>query len=174
MKHARVMIVALILIVVATAAAGIVATSSSGSRDGATATPGTVGTPGTTGIHGATATPGTSAAPGTTATTSTNGVATGVVGTLTLVNPGGPMIAAGGSPAPEPAVVVELLSPTTNAVIARARVGAGGGFRVPVPPGSYRVRVAPAAGGPSATVSHLVDVTGDGYARLVIGPVRGL
>ena len=73
-----------------------------------------------------------------------------------------------------PAVVVELLSPTTNAVIARARVGAGGGFRVPVPPGSYRVRVATAAGGPSATVSHLVDVTGDGYARLVIGPVRGL
>jgi hypothetical protein len=150
MKHARVMIVALILIVAATAAAGVVAASSSGSRDDATATPGTA------------------------ATTSADGLATGVVGTLTLVNPGGPMIAAGGSPAPAPAVVVELLSPTTNAVIARARVGAGGGFRVPIPPGSYRVRVATAAGGPSATVSHLVDVTGDGYARLVIGPVRGL
>jgi hypothetical protein len=71
-------------------------------------------------------------------------------------------------------VVVELLSPTTNAVIARARVGAGGGFRVPVPPGSYRVCIAAAAGGPSATVSHLVDVTDNGYARLVLGPVRGL
>ena len=157
MKHTRVIIVALIVIVAATAAvASVVAASSSGSRDGAMATPGTTSTPRATG------------------TTSTGGVATGIVGTLTLVNPGGPMIAAGGSPAPAPAIVVELLSPTTNAVIARARVGAGGGFRVSVPPGSYRVRVAPAAGGPSATVSHLVDVTDNGYARLVIGPVRGL
>jgi hypothetical protein len=154
MKHARVIIVALIVIVAATAAvAGVVAASSSGSSDGTTATSGT---------------------PGTTGTTSTGGAATGVVGTLTLVNPGGPMIAAGGSPAPAPAIVVELLSPTTNAVIARARVGAGGGFRVSVPPGSYRVLIAPAAGGPSATVSHLVDVTDQGYARLVLGPVRGL
>jgi hypothetical protein len=151
MKHARVIIVALIVIVAATAAvASVVAASSSRSRDGATATPGMPGT------------------------TSTGGVATGVVGTLTLVNPGGPMIAAGGSPAPAPAIVVELLSPTTNAVIARTRVGAGGGFHVSVPPGSYRVRVAPAAGGPSVTVSHLVDVTDTGYARLVLGPVRGL
>ena len=157
MKHTRVIIVALIVIVAATAAvASVVAASSSGSRDGAMATRGTTATPRTTG------------------TTSTGGVATGIVGTLTLVNPGGPMIAAGGSPAPAPAIVVELLSPTTNAVIARARVGAGGGFRMSVPPGSYRVRVAPAAGGPSATVSHLVDVTDNGYARLVIGPVRGL
>jgi hypothetical protein len=157
MKHTRVIIVALIVIVAATAAvASVVAASSSGSRDGAMATRGTTATPRTTG------------------TTSTGGVATGIVGTLTLVNPGGPMIAAGGSPAPAPAIVVELLSPTTNAVIARARVGAGGGFRVSVPPASYRVRVAPAAGGPSATVSHLVDVTDNGYARLVIGPVRGL
>ena len=147
MKRTRVMIVALVLsVVAATAAAGVVAAASSGSHDGATAAPVTAATPG----------------------------ATGVVGTLALVDPGGPMIAAGSSPAPAPAVVVELLSPTTNAVIARARVGAGGAFRVPVPPGSYRVRVAPAAGGPSATVSHLVDVTGHGYARLVIGPVRGL
>ena len=157
MQHTRVIVVALVVVVAATAAvASVVAASSSDSRDGATATPGTTSTPRATG------------------TTSTGGVATGIVGTLTLVNPGGPMIAAGGSPAPAPAIVVELLSPTTNAVIARARVGAGGGFRVSVPPGSYRVRVAPAAGGPSATVSHLVDVTDNGYARLVIGPVRGL
>jgi hypothetical protein len=169
MKHTRVIIVALIVIVAATAAvASVVAASSSGSRDGAMATPATTTTP------GATSTPGTTSTPRATGTTSTGGVATGIVGTLTLVNPGGPMIAAGGSPAPAPAIVVELLSPTTNAVIARARVGAGGGFRVSVPPGSYRVRVAPAAGGPSATVSHLVDVTDNGYARLVIGPVRGL
>ena len=157
MQHTRVIVVALVVVVAATAAvASVVAASSSDSRDDATATPGMTATPGATG------------------TTSTGGVATGIVGTLTLVNPGGPMIAAGGSPAPAPAIVVELLSPTTNAVIARARVGAGGGFRVSVPPGSYRVRVAPAAGGPSATVSHLVDVTDNGYARLVIGPVRGL
>ena len=146
MKRTRVMIVALVLIVIAaTAAAGVVATSSSGSHDTATAAPATAAAPG----------------------------ATGVVGTLALVDPGGPMIAAGGSPAPAAAVAVELLSPTTDALIARTRVGAGGAFRVPVPPGSYRVRVAPAAG-PSAAVSHLVDVTGHGYARLVIGPVRGL
>jgi hypothetical protein len=154
MQHTRVIVVALVVVVAATAAvASVVAASSSDSRDGATATPG---------------------APGTTGATSTGGVATGIVGTLTLVNPGGPMIAAGGSPAPAPAIVVELLSPTTNAVIARARVGAGGGFRMSVPPGSYRVRVAPAAGGPSDTVSHLVDVTDNGSARLVLGPVRGL
>ncbi len=31
-----------------------------------------------------------------------------------------------------------------------------------------------AGGGPSATVSHLVDVAGTGSGRLVVGPVRGL
>jgi hypothetical protein len=170
MKHTRVIIVVALIAIVAAAAtvAGVVAASSSGSRVGATATQGTTTT------QGATATPGTTATPRATGTTSTDGVATGVVGTLTLVNPGGPMIAAGGSPAPAPAIVVELLSPTTNAVIARARVGAGGSFRVSVPPGSYRVLIVPAAGGPSATVSHLVHVTDNGYARLVLGPVRGL
>jgi hypothetical protein len=148
MNHPRVVIVALIVIVIATAVvARAVAASSGDPRDGTTATLGATGT---------------------------DGVATGVAGTLRMVNPGGPMIAADGSPTPGPVVVVELLSPTTNAVVARGRVSANGGFRVPAPPGSYRVRVAPAAGGPSVMISHLIDVTDEGYARLPLGPVRGL
>jgi hypothetical protein len=100
--------------------------------------------------------------------------ATGLTGTITLVNPGGPMIAAGQSPAPAPAVVVELLSPSTRQVLARGLVGRDGAFRIAAPPGRYLVRVAPVAGGPSMTISRPVVVAPGGYAHLVLGPLRGL
>ena len=167
MKHPRVTVVALVAIVMAAAAAAsVVAAASDDSRTGPPAATGATAAAGTTATTAATAAAET--------TGTADGAATGVAGTLRLVDPGGPMIAAGGSPEPRPTILLELLSPVTNAAIAGAWMGAGSGFRVPVTPGSYRVRAAPAAGSPSATVAHLVDATDDGSAGLVHGPVPGL
>lgn len=156
MKHPR----TTITIVAATALVAVVAAIAAASSGGA---------------HGAAAK---ASRPSGATTTSVSGGAsagtTGVAGTLRLVNPGGPMIAAGGSPPPAPAVIVELLSPTTHAVVARGRVAGDGSFSVPAPPGIYVVGVAPAAGGASVTVSHRIVVTADGFAHLASGPVRGL
>lgn len=118
--------------------------------------------------------------------------ATGVAGTVTLVNPGGPMIAPGQSPPPAPRLVVELLSPATKRPIARGETGPDGAFRIAAPPGTYLVLVAPAtnatatSGGASTTegptasagtppaLSRTVVVEPTGYAHLHVGPLHGL
>jgi hypothetical protein len=102
------------------------------------------------------------------------GRATGVAGTITLVNPGGPMIAPGQSPPAAPTVVLELVSPASKHVIARGLVARDGTFKIAAPPGRYLVRVAPASGGSATTIAHAVVVAPDGYTRLALGRVRGL
>ena len=100
--------------------------------------------------------------------------ATGVAGTVTLVNPGGPMIAPGQSPPPAPRLMLELLSPGTRRPIAHGETAPDGTFRIAAPQGSYLMRIATAAGGRTTTLSYPVEIGPAGYAHVSVGPLRGL